>query len=165
MMWMWWGFSVIYYNTDSYIMRPQLIVYILLFCSTFALIFCNRKLPKQAENKYLNLEEGVQYVGMKTCQSCHQDIHASYSHTGMGKSFAPAIIEKSSANFGDHALVYDIVYTPLETDLLKAANARDLAIVDGLDMFIGQAALAFELFFGKTPPMEHDEEVRKLLTK
>ena len=64
----------------------------------------------------------------------------------------------------DQALVYDIVYTPLETGLLKAAKARNLEVVDGLDMFIGQAALAFELFFGQTPPMEHDEELRKLLT-
>ena len=65
----------------------------------------------------------------------------------------------------EEALVYDIVYTPLETELLKAAKARNLEVVDGLDMFIGQAALAFELFFGQTPPMEHDEELRKLLTK
>lgn len=64
----------------------------------------------------------------------------------------------------EHALVYDIVYTPLETDLLKAAKSRNLETVDGLDMFIGQAALAFELFFGQTPPMEHDDELRKLLT-
>lgn len=64
----------------------------------------------------------------------------------------------------DHALVYDIVYTPLETELLKSAKARNLETVDGLDMFIGQAALAFELFFGQTPPMEHDDELRRLLT-
>lgn len=64
----------------------------------------------------------------------------------------------------DHALVYDIVYTPLETKLLKSAKARNLETVDGLEMFIGQAALAFELFFGQTPPMEHDEQLRKLLT-
>jgi len=36
-------------------------------------------------------------------------------------------------------------------------------VVDGLDMLIGQAALAFELFFGKNPPMELDAELRKLL--
>ena len=64
----------------------------------------------------------------------------------------------------DHALVYDIVYTPLETGLLRAAESRNLDTVDGLDMFIGQAALAFELFFGQTPPLEHDKELRKLLT-
>ena len=64
----------------------------------------------------------------------------------------------------EHALVYDIVYTPLETGLLKKAKSRELETIDGLDMFIGQAALAFELFFGQAPPMEHDEELRKLLT-
>ncbi|MGB5483263.1 shikimate dehydrogenase [Parasphingorhabdus sp.] len=62
------------------------------------------------------------------------------------------------------ALVYDLVYAPLKTSLLRAALKRDLAVVDGLDMLIGQAALAFELFFGTTPPMEHDAELRKLLT-
>lgn len=60
-------------------------------------------------------------------------------------------------------LVYDLVYAPLETGLLRAAKQRDLAIVDGLDMLIGQAALAFELFFGATPPMEDDDELRKRL--
>jgi shikimate dehydrogenase len=53
----------------------------------------------------------------------------------------------------DDAVVYDIVYTPLETPLLAAARARDLDCVDGLNMFIGQAAIAFELFFGVAPPL------------
>jgi shikimate dehydrogenase len=64
----------------------------------------------------------------------------------------------------EDAIVYDIVYTPLETDLLAAADARGLATIDGLDMLIGQAALAFELFFGVEPPRERDEELRALLT-
>jgi len=61
------------------------------------------------------------------------------------------------------ALVYDIVYNPIETDLLKAARARDLDAVDGLDMFIGQAALAFELFFGASPPDDCEDELRAKL--
>lgn len=65
---------------------------------------------------------------------------------------------------GEDAVVYDIVYAPLETGLLAAAHARDLATVDGLEMLIGQAALAFELFFGAAPPRERDEELRALLT-
>jgi shikimate dehydrogenase len=64
----------------------------------------------------------------------------------------------------EDAVVYDIVYTPLETGLLKAARARDLDIVDGLDMLIGQAALAFELLFGAEPPRDRDDELRALLT-
>ena len=64
----------------------------------------------------------------------------------------------------DDAVVYDIVYTPLITPLLAAARARGLATVDGLEMLIGQAALAFELLFGAAPPREHDNELRALLT-
>ena len=64
----------------------------------------------------------------------------------------------------DDAVVYDIVYAPLETDLLVQAHARELATVDGLDMLIGQAALAFELFFGAEPPRDRDDALRALLT-
>lgn len=65
----------------------------------------------------------------------------------------------------EDALVYDIVYAPLETPLLAAARARELATVDGLEMLIGQAALAFELFFGAMPPRERDGQLRELLTR
>ena len=64
-----------------------------------------------------------------------------------------------------HALVDDIVYAPLETDLLRAARDRGLATVDGLSMLIGQAAVAFGLFFGAPPPRAHDAELRELLTR
>ena len=63
------------------------------------------------------------------------------------------------------ACIYDIVYTPLETSLLKAAKARELETVDGLEMLVGQAALAFEMFFGVAPPADSDEELRALLLK
>lgn len=64
----------------------------------------------------------------------------------------------------DHAIVYDIVYAPLETVLLAAARGRDLATIDGLEMLIGQAGTAFELFFGAAPPRDRDDELRALLT-
>lgn len=64
----------------------------------------------------------------------------------------------------EDAIVYDLVYSPLQTGLLRAAEARGLDTVDGLDMLIGQAALAFELFFGASPPEGRDEELRALLT-
>jgi shikimate dehydrogenase len=64
----------------------------------------------------------------------------------------------------EDAIVYDCVYAPLETPLLTQARARELETVDGLDMLIGQAALAFELFFGAEPPRDRDPELRELLT-
>lgn len=63
------------------------------------------------------------------------------------------------------ATVFDAVYAPLETQLLRAARARGLATVDGLTMLIGQAAMAFHIFFGFPPPREHDAELRGLLTR
>ncbi|MEO5865697.1 MAG: shikimate dehydrogenase [Sphingomonas sp.] len=64
----------------------------------------------------------------------------------------------------DDALVYDVVYAPLETHLLAAARARSLETVDGLDMLVGQAALAFELLFGAAPPRDRDDELRAMLS-
>ena len=67
-------------------------------------------------------------------------------------------------NQPEDCVVYDLVYTPLETELLARARTQGLATVDGLEMLIGQAAVAFELFFGAAPPRERDAEVRALLT-
>jgi shikimate dehydrogenase len=61
------------------------------------------------------------------------------------------------------AIVYDIVYAPLETPLLAAARARGLATLDGLEMLIGQAALAFDLFFDAEAPRDKDAALRELL--
>ncbi|MCW3846805.1 shikimate dehydrogenase [Sphingomonas sp. LB-2] len=83
--------------------------------------------------------------------------------SALGMKGQPAL-EIDLASLPDDAVVYDIVYAPLETDLLAQAHARELATVDGLDMLIGQAALAFELFFGAEPPRDRDDELRELLT-
>ena len=63
----------------------------------------------------------------------------------------------------DDAIVYDIVYAPLETDLLAAADSRGLATIDGLEMLIGQAAFAFEILFDAAPPRDRDEDLRARL--
>jgi shikimate dehydrogenase len=49
------------------------------------------------------------------------------------------------------ALVYDIVYNPLETELLKDAKARGYKTMDGLGMLMHQAVPSFEAFFGVRP--------------
>ena len=47
--------------------------------------------------------------------------------------------------------VTDIVYTPLETPLLRGAAARGCTTVDGLGMLLHQAAPGFERWFGRAP--------------
>ena len=54
------------------------------------------------------------------------------------------------------AIVTDIVYAPLETDLLKRAKARGNKTVDGLGMLLHQAVPAFEAWFGVKPEVTQD---------
>ena len=82
--------------------------------------------------------------------------------SSLGMTGQPPLVLDLSPLPGD-AIVYDLVYAPLDTSLLGAADARGLAVVDGIEMLIGQAAIAFELFFGKPAPREHDVELRALL--
>ncbi|HXW25859.1 MAG TPA: shikimate dehydrogenase [Xanthobacteraceae bacterium] len=59
------------------------------------------------------------------------------------------------------AVVYDINYVPLETDLIKAAARRGLRTVDGLGMLLHQAVPAFAKWFGIVPKVT--AELRALL--
>ena len=61
------------------------------------------------------------------------------------------------------ALVSDLVYTPLETNLLKMAKNRGSRTVDGLGMLIHQGVPGFEAWFGQKPLVT--EELRKILIK
>jgi len=51
-------------------------------------------------------------------------------------------------------VVFDAVYTPLETRLLREAAARGARTVPGLGMFVHQAAIQFELWTGKEAPVD-----------
>ena len=59
------------------------------------------------------------------------------------------------------SLVTDIVYNPLKTDLLQAAEARGNRTVDGLGMLLHQAVPGFERWFGVRPSVTDD--VRQLV--
>jgi 3-dehydroquinate dehydratase/shikimate dehydrogenase len=49
-------------------------------------------------------------------------------------------------------LVFDMVYTPIETPLLKLARSKGLAVISGLEMFVQQGARQFEIWTGKPAP-------------
>ncbi|PEQ12139.1 hypothetical protein B2G71_13430 [Novosphingobium sp. PC22D] len=76
--------------------------------------------------------------------------------------FAP--LDIAADDLAGDLVVYDIVTHPVDTPLLSAARAQGLRTIDGLAMLIGQAAAAFEKFFGQPPPREHDAELRAILT-
>jgi len=58
-----------------------------------------------------------------------------------------------------------VVTAPCDTAFLQAARAAGHRSIDGLSMLIGQAAAAFEKFFGQPAPREHDAELRDLFNR
>ena len=70
--------------------------------------------------------------------------------TSLGMSGQPPLKIDVGA-LPDRAVVADVVYVPLETDLLAAARTRGLRIADGLGMLLHQAVGGFSLWFGVRP--------------
>lgn len=75
---------------------------------------------------------------------------ANTTNLGMAGQ-APLEIDLATLPTG--AVVYDIVYVPLMTGLLKAAQARGNRIVDGIGMLLHQARPGFRAWFGPDPPV------------
>ena len=80
--------------------------------------------------------------------------------TALGMAGKPAL-ELDVSALNQRALVHDIVYVPLETDLLRQARLRGHQTIDGLGMLIHQAVPAFERWFGARP--KPDTALRALL--
>lgn len=70
--------------------------------------------------------------------------------TALGMTGKDAL-DLSLAHAKDGAVVTDIVYTPLMTDLLKQAKIKQLQYVTGIGMLLHQARPAFRLWFGVMP--------------
>ena len=63
------------------------------------------------------------------------------------KKYDLAKIDKS-------AIIYDVIYNPTKTLLLKTAEEQGFTTVNGLDMLIHQGAKALEIWTGKTPDVQ-----------
>jgi 3-dehydroquinate dehydratase/shikimate dehydrogenase len=58
-------------------------------------------------------------------------------------------------------LVFDMVYTPMDTMLLRRAKDQGAEVIAGLEMFLEQAARQFEIFTGERPPRTVMEQAAK----
>lgn len=63
-----------------------------------------------------------------------------------------------------HMLVFDAVYNPENTLLIKDARARSCKVVTGVEMFVRQACMQFKLFTGQNGPADLMREVLKRAT-
>ncbi|WP_233498339.1 shikimate dehydrogenase [Meiothermus sp. QL-1] len=93
---------------------------------------------------------GVRWVGpallKEAVQGC--DLLVNATSVGMKDPLASPLPEGLLPRRG---VVVDIVYNPLETRLLREAQAAGLRVLGGLPMLVWQGALAFELWTGLKP--------------
>ncbi|PGT82929.1 shikimate dehydrogenase [Bacillus sp. AFS040349] len=116
---------------------------------------CNRTILKAEElikecpflntSKALSLEEAE-----KTLQA--YDIIIQTTAVGLHPNVDQKPISLNNAK--NSAVVSDIIYNPIQTALLKEAKSLGLTVHTGVGMFVHQAALAFELWTGKSPSIE-----------
>lgn len=66
-------------------------------------------------------------------------------------------------NLNKEALVYDIVYKPLMTELLIQAQKQNNKIITGIGMLVFQALIGFELWFKEKPNKELFKELLEIL--
>lgn len=106
----------------------------------------------------LAAEFDVSACGWDVSGACLTDATLVVNTTSLGMKNHPPL-NLSLQHLAPHAVVYDIVYNPLETSLLKAAKGRGNPTVDGLGMLLFQAQKAFALWHGVEPAV--DEGLRK----
>jgi 3-dehydroquinate dehydratase/shikimate dehydrogenase len=79
------------------------------------------------------------------------DVIINTTPVGMAGIKANPILEAKDLNT---KLVFDLVYNPLETPLLRLARQQNIPIITGIEMFVQQGARQFEIWTGKPAPEE-----------
>ena len=88
----------------------------------------------------------------KLCDSCCH-IFINTTSVGMHPNVDESPLGERSPEFSAETLVFDTVYNPIETRLLRQAKAAGAKTVGGVEMFIRQAARQFEAWTGKPAPL------------
>ena len=93
--------------------------------------------------------EGVPWSGLDTVLDA-VELVINTTPVGMSPATEACPLEPGQLErLRPHTCVYDIIYTPRPTTLLRQAHARGCATVDGLAMLVGQGAAALRLWSGR----------------
>lgn len=126
------------------------LVYALLTVGVSDLALCNRNLPR-AEGLARDLAPGASLVPWEARDDVLSDRTLIINATSLGlRGRNELSLDWDRVSPG--SVVFDSVYTPLNTGFLTGAAARGLTAIDGLDMLIGQARPSFQAFYGQSVP-------------
>jgi shikimate dehydrogenase len=95
----------------------------------------------------------LEVVAMKAVPALLADIDGLINATPVGMEGHPGV-PVDPAGLRGRTWVADVVYRPLETELIRSARLRGCPVVPGGGMVVFQAAEAFRLFTGHRPDGE-----------
>jgi 3-dehydroquinate dehydratase/shikimate dehydrogenase len=105
-------------------------------------------------------ELGCRWVDWQARHNVYCDILINCTSAGMHPKLDESPVHASYLTAG--MTVFDTIYTPETTMLIREARGRDCHVLTGVDMFVRQAALQFRLFTGLDAPLA---EMRDLARK
>jgi shikimate dehydrogenase len=105
----------------------------------------------QERGKRLSFSLDCPFTPLEDLKDLDANILIHTTSVGMSPNREACLI--SEQLFKEGMVVMDIVYNPLETELLKRAKRRGCATISGLEMFIQQGAEQFRLWTGLKPPI------------
>ncbi|MCP4267447.1 MAG: shikimate dehydrogenase [Candidatus Brocadiaceae bacterium] len=110
----------------------------------------------------LSNEVKCKFESFEEIHKLDSDILINTTSIGMLPDINQTPVPKSILK--EEMIVFDAVYNPIETRLLREANEKGCHTVNGLSMFINQAAEQFKLWTNIDPPIElMSKVVRKML--
>ncbi len=106
--------------------------------------------PERASKLREAFGPAITVVNWAARSTALSDVSLLVNATSLGMS-AQAPLDLALDRLNQTTVVYDLVYAPLDTPLLKAARQRGNAVVDGLGMLLHQARPGFQAWFGVEP--------------
>jgi shikimate dehydrogenase len=100
----------------------------------------------------LAADSGATHVPMDAVGRIETDILANASPVGMHPNVAASPVPAAALREG--MVVFDVVYNPLRTRLLREAEAAGCRTVAGIEMFVGQAVAQCQLWTGRPAPRD-----------
>jgi len=108
------------------------------------------KLAKELQDK-TKIKATGKDMSEKTLKTLANSVDILINTTPIGMYPKIEISPISKDLLNENLFIFDIIYNPLQTRLLKDAKETGSKILNGLNMFINQGALAFEWWTGKKP--------------
>jgi 3-dehydroquinate dehydratase/shikimate dehydrogenase len=112
-------------------------------------VFILNRTPETAQK--LARQSGSKAIKKDALAKMTFDVIVNATPIGMTGNKSPQLLDAKDLNT---RIVFDLVYNPLETPLIRMARQAGITIITGVEMFVQQGARQFEIFTGKPAPEE-----------